>query len=264
MRPLRVSVSVAECHVGQSSVWRIVQPERRLMFRAKWDRLGAAPQIEAGRPIDLRSAHGAAVLTNVAAIRAMPGGPHGRLLPLGPASTHARNLLLMGSVGRLGSAQSASVNATCRCGRGTRDDNTPMTFLIDALRFAREVASGRRRLRIESTIGGYTSGGRPTGVPLIMVSVTNTSPKPTLVQGAALDLKGGGRLPFTESRIDMPPVPRMLGEAEQHVFVMPLDPCLAHLASTTPRTRATHVRVHTSTGDVRSRVSRTLRSAGVA
>ena len=118
-------------------------------------------------------------------------------------------------------------------------------------------------MRITSTIGGYTAGSVPTGPVLVLLSVANMGTRPILIQGAALDLEGGGRLPFLESRFDLPSLPRMLGEAEVHVFVMPLDACLVYLRSASPPGRATHVRVHTSTGDYRKRVSTTLQSAGV-
>jgi hypothetical protein len=132
----------------------------------------------------------------------------------------------------------------------------------DWVRLAREVVTGSRHVKIESTVGGYTSAdGSPIGRPLIMVSVVNVGTPLIRLTGAALTLNNGGSIPFVWSRADMPPLPRPLSETEEHVFVMDLDQCIRFLRSETPPRRLQDVVVYTTTGDVRKRVSKTLQSA---
>jgi len=81
------------------------------------------------------------------------------------------------------------------------------------------------------------------------------------VTGAALTLNSGGVIPFVLSRADMPLLPRVLTETEEHVFVMDLDQCIRFLRSETPPMRLQNVVIYTTTGNVRKRVSQTLQTA---
>jgi hypothetical protein len=132
----------------------------------------------------------------------------------------------------------------------------------DWIRLAREVVTGRRNVTIESTIGGYVAAdGSPMGRPLIMVSVVNAGKPLVRVTSAALTLNNGGSIPFMLNRADMPPLPRVLNETDEHVFVMDLDECIRFLRSETPPMRLQDVVIYTTTGNSRKPVSKTLQSA---